>query len=68
MAIREWVRMQEPRFYRYAIFKRVPTRNEGISAPCDYSQNVITLHRNKRATYNAAPTTLFVFTTYETSH
>jgi DNA-binding transcriptional regulator YiaG len=40
-AIREWVRMQQPHFYRYGNPKRVSAWNEGISALADYAEKLL---------------------------
>jgi hypothetical protein len=46
MAVREWLRMQKPGFYRDGIFKLVPRRDKYISVLGDYVKKII-LQLNK---------------------
>jgi hypothetical protein len=46
-AVGEWVRMQEPDFYREGIFKLVPRWDKCISVLVEYVERIIILQWNK---------------------
>ena len=56
MAVREWLRLQEPDFYMYRVFKTFAEMGaKYIDVLVDYT-DMLTLYWNKQAVFNAVMT------------